>query len=280
MSTSTSTSAALPGFARLGRGVWLSTPSSAQPQASNPDTVQFIVICAWMGASPRHVAKYTTECQRLHPRAQLAVIQSEPADLLWHTDAHEAARMAGVCDAVCATLESGGPRSVAMHVFSNGGALSACQLAMQIRRARGHTLTLRALVCDSCPGKPTMQGGFNALAVGLPKGRVSRWIGVFVIWLVLALFWVSRAVLRHEDVVSRSRRMLNDAQLFDRETRKVYLFSEADRMVQPSEVEEHVAAAKAGRYQVSSKRFEASGHCAHAMMYKGAYWSVVQEALK
>ena len=66
----------------------------------------------------------------------------------------------------------------------------------------------------------------------------------------------------HEPI-ERVRQALNDPGLMEREKKRCYIYSEADRMVGCSDVEDHarMAAEKAGS-EVRKEKIVGSGHCA------------------
>jgi hypothetical protein len=57
------------GFVSLGTRISLYTPMK-------PTKGQLIIMCTWLGAAPKHIAKYVAAYQRIAPRARILLIQS------------------------------------------------------------------------------------------------------------------------------------------------------------------------------------------------------------
>jgi hypothetical protein len=73
------------------------------------------------------------------------------------------------------------------------------------------------------------------------------------------------------------RQVINDKNLFDLDAPRMYIYSLADDMVEPKDIEEHAdEAAKLG-YTVAGEKFLTSGHAAHMIQDPKRYWSVVQK---
>lgn len=58
----------------------------------------------------------------------------------------------------------------------------------------------------------------------------------------------------------------------------MYIYSDADRMVDWQEVEDHAADARSRGFVVDLERFEGSGHAAHVRVGGGErYWQIVKD---
>lgn len=81
-----------------------------------------------------------------------------------------------------------------------------------------------------------------------------------------------------ENVISRTRRALNDDKLWDVVgTPRTYVFSQADDLIHWRDIEDHAADA-ADRLGVTSMlvRYKGSGHCAHTREDEECYWNAVR----
>lgn len=273
---------ALPGFESLGNSLWLSQATSAEDLATtNPanDSIGLVIVCAWMGAAPKHIAKYTAQHRLLFPAAQILVLQSEPLDVAWRSDNSQIKRFAPARAIIRAFTSEGtrGSQHILLHSFSNGGAQTACQLATQIRSETGEVLPLRASILDSSPGGATLSRGVTAFAASLPKNGPLRWLGMALIYVALCSLLLSIWMMGKEGFFDQIRRRLNDPSLFDPKAPRLYMYSKTDKLVAWQDVEDHAVNAKLADFDVRAELFDGSEHVAHAMSDKGRYWDKVKE---
>ncbi|KAJ5791634.1 uncharacterized protein N7518_008645 [Penicillium psychrosexuale] len=155
---------------RLCANTWLSNPEKAIPG-------QLIIICTWLGASPKHVGKYTDLYRSIAPHARILLIESD-VSILVSSYARQRRRIRPVVDIVLETLAETETSSVdnapriLLHTFSNGGTNTATQLLITLREVASKPLPLIGLVLDSTPAKGTYWKSYNAMVL-LPSSRVS-----------------------------------------------------------------------------------------------------------
>lgn len=190
---------------------------SAASKAPRPD---LIVLCAWMAAAPRHVAKYIAGHDALFPPSEasphpvpLLLVTCDVADVVWRSRRAQAARLAPAVAAVDSALayavaerqrasgeggvdgrekqeeEAGWAPRVLLHVFSNGGAHTAVALA------RLHAAS--ASVSASPSTKPWTLGAASRLALDSTPGGESAAGGVRALSAAAApLPWPLRLLAR------------------------------------------------------------------------------------
>ncbi|KAI9764745.1 MAG: hypothetical protein M1835_007520, partial [Candelina submexicana] len=163
-----------------------------------------------------------------------------------------------------------------VHLFSNGGAQQACQLARIYRKATGgKLLPVQAMVLDSGPGLSRIKQGVAAMTVGLPKMWILRMVGILFTYISLTLL-VMLARIRGTDVISRSRDSLNDMELIDGNMSRCYIYSLADPMVAWQDVVSHAEEAEEKGWRVVTEKYIDSGHAAHLRQDEDRYWGVVK----
>ena len=75
-----------------------------------------IVLCSWMGAAPKHVAKYTKGYQELYPDASILLIESTLHGALFGTD------LTAACEFLAPYTKDVDPEQpILLHMYSNGG---------------------------------------------------------------------------------------------------------------------------------------------------------------
>ena len=78
-------------------------------------------------------------------------------------------------------------------------------------------------------------------------------------------------------MLTRSRKCLNDPEMFGVDVPRLYVYSKADELVPWRDVESHAEdAGRRGYGEVKRVLFEDSAHCAHAMAHREEYWGAVE----
>lgn len=244
-------------------------------------TDELIIICSWMGASPRHVAKYVTGHQQRFPKAAVLVIESSLADVVWHSNAVQQQRLAPAVSLIQSTCAPSTTSKIILHIFSNGGAQSFCQLAAAYRAATGGALPVRTVVCDSVPGRATWRRSFTAMTLSLPKNPFLRPIGSGIVCIFVACAFVCDEAFGLENVVDKARRQLLNQHFLDSHVPRLYLYSKADELVGWQDVADHAEAArKSGVKDVHEVVFEKSSHVNHVKEDEERYWKGVVDSAK
>jgi hypothetical protein len=246
------------------------------------DGPSLIVLCTWMSANRKHISKYTAHYRQKYPAASLLVIESSIADIFYRTNPTQQHRLRLARDVLTSHITSSSDgqkqhRQILLHVFSNGGAQCAVQLATSLPPStRAHAFD--AIVFDSCPGEATYARSVHAMTLSLPKNSpIAQYFGPVLIHFTLCLFYLAIFVLRFETVITRSRRCLNDPEMFGTGVPRVYIYSKGDELVPWGDVESHAEDARGRGYRdVRRVLFGDSAHCAHAMAHREEYWGAVE----
>jgi len=269
------------GFTKLAPVIWLREPApspsplslSSPPSGLPPPSL--VVLCTWVGARPKHIAKYVAEYLGRYPAAALLVLESNLADMTYRGDGAQQARLGPARHVLQAHLQpglTGGGGGVVVHAFSNGGAQCAAQVVATLPPVHRAT-AFRAFVFDSCPGEASYTRSANAILLPLANSPALKLLAFPFIHLLLCLIFIADRVFGFENVVARARRRLNSSAYIAHAVPRLYIYSSADQMVPAPDVEAHAEQARrAGYSDVANLRFEASGHCAHASRYAEQYW--------
>ena len=239
-----------------------------------------VVLCTWMSAHRKHIAKYTEQYRHKYPGAEILVVESSIADIFYRTNKTQQKRLRLASDVVTSRIHEEDHPPILLHVFSNGGAQCAVQLATSLApEHRRHAFD--AVIFDSCPGEASYQRSVHAMSLSLPKTPIAQYLGPLLIHFTLCLFYVAISIFRFETVITLSRRVLNDPAMFAPTIPRLYIHSKADELVPHEDVSSHAADARLkGCNSVRQVLFETSGHCAHAMAHKDQYWKAVDDLVR
>ena len=276
-------------FIVIGPRTFLYTPSKPRPG-------QLIILCTWLGAAHKHIAKYTALYRYVAPDARILLIESSVSILTSTIVSHQritefAPAAAAVLDtlAECQHLSyedasfqtnrlpsssSLARPQIILHVFSNGGMSSTANLLRVLRSRMGEPLALTGLIFDSCPGKgASYWQTFNAIIISFPKSIVWRFLGALLSHCFL-LFLVVYVACGHENPVTLWRRTPLEESRPARGA--IYLFSREDRMIDWTDIKQHANEARMRGWRVKEILFEGSGHCAHLATDERSYVEAVK----
>lgn len=237
----------LTGFVNIGPRTSLFTPSK-------PTDGQLIIICTWLGAARKHIAKYATLYQKIAPGARILLIESNVGILI----STYVRQRNDIKPAVSAVLDSlaecdyfpvldeesiasstgqvlnghcnGSIRSsrsstgtstpkphprIILHTFSNGGTNTATQLLLVLRSRLRSPLPLAGLLCDSCPAKGTYWKSYDAMVLSLPKDLASRILGALACHCILILLY-SWIACGNENPASLNRRTMIGSEIVEK----------------------------------------------------------------
>lgn len=237
-----------------------------------------------MSANRKHIAKYTSQYRQQYPDADILVVESGVADMVYRSNKTQQQRLRIARDALVShiayTAPDHDPPRVVLHVFSNGGAQCATQLAALLPPdTRRHAFS--AIIFDSCPGTATYQRTVHAMSLSMLRSPLAKIIGPPIIHLVLCFLYFALWVTGAEDVITRVRKQLNDHMMFNPEVPRLYVYSKADQLVPWQDVKSHADDAKIKGYTKTDElMFESSAHCAHAMSHKDQYWQAIGALLE
>ena len=183
-----------------------------------------IIYCAWAGALPRHVTKYTNEYKRRFPTSVILVILSPawtliiprarharllmPAAALIKSAIKEQGSVADKCSAfmvtqdktedMCSDVTAGsnkhsitdrpiikGGNNMLLHIVSNGGAMASVALAMSL----GRTFPVSAVILDCAPGTAAVLSSTNGIFATLPASWLKIFKGSLIRRMLGRLVW-------------------------------------------------------------------------------------------
>ncbi|KAF2202026.1 hypothetical protein GQ43DRAFT_350175, partial [Delitschia confertaspora ATCC 74209] len=270
----------IPGFKPVSPTVWsyipncefsnISTSTSTLYFLNTPAHPSLILLFPWTGAQPRHIQKYTSAYQTLFPTSLIVVVTTSIKDLCFRSSRIKQRRLQPlICYLTSTFLESKTKNgSILLHCFSEGGSNKATEFADLFYRERRARLLVTTLCLDSTPGHPRYRQLCNAFAYSLPRHRIVRFPGLIVGGFVLGGFWIIYKLFKGQEknIISKTRRRFEDKEVWgigdEREVR-VYLYSEADRLIKWVDVKEHAESARRDGVEVYEVRFRDSGHCGH-----------------
>lgn len=274
------------GFKKLSWAVSLYEPPipPSEDNITNVLESPLVVICSWMGAQHKHLAKYTEGYKRLFPSANILIIQCSvldaifPASSLWHQlrirRALEFIRMSYSRDTD--NLQTKRP-SLIIHAFSNGGSFTASLLLADFSsRKKEHC---DALILDSCPGQGTYWRIARAFIIAAGAHRMQIVVKIVLSTIAYIGVFIGLALpnmLGVENTVSATRRSLNDVSLLDLGVPRLYIYSKTDQMVLWQDVYLHSEEARQKGYRcVRELVLSDTKHCAHILKDPERYWDTV-----
>lgn len=262
---------AFEGFKRLGTSTYLFEPSSAKKYGeSAPD---LILLCSWLDALPKHIAKYTEGYNALYPHTRILLVTTSFLEMSFNGTKAELARIEPVIE----VLLSGPPdQKILLEFFSNGGAYTSCYIAREYKARTGRCLPIGAQIQDSSPGQWGYARSISALSMSLPKSFILRWLGYVFLHLFMSWYVVVVRITGQEYFNTVIGRQLNNKMWFDQAAPRLYFYSRTDSMVSWEHIEAHAKEAKVKGYQVTKEEFVGSAHCGHMMRDPARYWGAVK----
>ncbi|KAL9579364.1 MAG: hypothetical protein Q9212_005153 [Teloschistes hypoglaucus] len=250
--------------------------SLPQHQETSKTTPKLIILCTWMLAEPRHIAKYIEGYQVLYPSVSILIIQSSPLDFLYRGRKALEKCLQPAVVAVRSACSQTSKSEILLHVFSNGGSLRTAALFRSYLETTGHPVPLHCTVLDSCPGHA--QFHLAAQVLFLPWQSQPFYIRLPIaalLYMAFGLWWIVMLALRLESPFGTLWQGLSNPGEV-KETKRVYIYSEADDMVPWYHIEDHAVEAKEKGFDVEMERFEGTGHVGHIRSGNGErYWGIV-----
>jgi len=267
-----------PDFTRLSKTVMLFDASKTKRCTDGRGrSVSLIVLCTWMGAASRHVARYTEAYRRLFPDASLLVVGTSLADVTYRSQTAQRKSLEPAREVVESHLSATVRRRVVLHAFSNGGAQTATQLAIILQGNGYQRGPFDEVVLDSCPGSKDPAEAARAITIGLPEKYLIQFIATSCMHIWAILYFSTMDILGIEDAISSTRQRLNDPAVFRTSAPRLYLHSRSDQIVGTTAVQEHMMESRVRGYMaVFEVLFETGGHCALILENAERYWNAVQ----
>jgi hypothetical protein len=284
MANRKTTNATIPSFELIAPSIWVynSRPEyRATPLAlQNCVAPSLVVLCTWTGAQNRYIAKYTAEYRTRFPSSSIMVITTSAKDLCFRNSARKQWRMRPAIEYISNLRYLAAQNfnnGILLHVFSEGGSNKACELAEAHYESTGTRLPVSALCLDSTPGHPRYLRLCEALNKSLPQIPVIRHIAILFASAVLGSIWMLYTGIKgfENNVISRTRRRLNDPIYWDLTAPRCYLYSKTDTLIAWQDVYEHLEQSASAGISVTEVQFENSGHVGHAKEEPRRYWDAV-----
>jgi hypothetical protein len=260
-------------FTRLGPSSYISNFPPAPP--NSPTDPDLILFPSWLNAPPRPAYKYALGLHALYPSARIIILSTTTQNNFLRTPWRLHAAALPVVKYIRGLDED--KRKILCVSFSNGGLLSLLNVAAHWRKLTDSPLPITAHIVDSAPGKPSFWSDIRAVSQGLPPNPVVQFLGKSVFTVVASLVTVAYRLFGIKHIVLRIRAKLNDTRLLPTGTRRTYIYSKEDDMVQWRAVEEHAADAQKLGWIVRTEEFEGSRHVAHMALEPERYWGTVKE---
>ncbi len=210
----------------------------------------------------------------LYPAARIISIRSIPEFFMTTPNGTRL----GLSKPVVSAIESDPSREkrILVHLFSNGGALSFSDMCHVYKEHSGRVLPVKAVVLDSAPGDPDLREAWAAMSVGLPKG-ILWYPAAALTSLGLGIAWTATNILRIPTLVIKTRGWLNDWDLVDKTAKRLYIYSEADKLVGWRNVEAHFDDARTKGFEVIILKESETPHVQHMNLDRERYWTKVKE---
>ncbi|KAL4876611.1 hypothetical protein BJY04DRAFT_222943 [Aspergillus karnatakaensis] len=291
------------------------TRPGLQTPTPNPTHPHTIIIFAWGDAQPKHIAKYAAGFRTLFPHAQQIAVLAPIYKALVRTMAMRIEAMKPIIEATypgsisqfANSKESteGAERqeekdkegtknkhlqrpmhdgNVLVHVMSNTGGINYAAFLHAYRGIYGKPFPHKLVSLDSTPGSTAMTFSNlkrHSLAMALGTAAWFPWpMGVTqYIWAgFLYTLSTIENVIGVESAAVQSVNAVRDKELLGLQTRQLFLYGKADRIILWSDIEEHIAGVKGAGWEVEARLFEGSGHVEHMRRFGAEYWGAVREA--
>ncbi|KAL5412693.1 hypothetical protein PMIN03_004162 [Paraphaeosphaeria minitans] len=269
---------AIPGFTLIAPTIWKQRSNNGRETFSNNDPPSLIIVLPWTGAHGRHVVKYTEAYQTIFPSASILCITTSTKDLCLRSSKRKQQRLQPAVAHIIEHVESNNDgANILVHAFSEGGSNKAVELAEVYSRTTGTRLPCSALCLDSTPGHPRYLRLCNTLKKSLPPIPILNCTGLLVGSALLGGIWILYNCIKGYDnnVISRTRRRLQDPDHWDPTAPRCYFYSKEDQLITWKDIREHVGEAVRLGAPVMDVCFEDTAHCKHAAMHPDRYWGAV-----
>lgn len=260
----------LSGFIRTGSNSFEYRPGT-HTQPTLPNSPDLIVICSWLDAEPRHIAKYTNGFKDLYPTSRILLTTNKTSEHIFRS---AAATRKAISPVVSALISEPPESKILAATYSGGGCISLSTIGLEFRERTGRPVPLTAILLDSGPPVGNWEHLANVPYV-LPPNPIAKFLGMSAIYAFL-MFEFSRLWMIGKDTPHNiARATLNDKTVFDPEMKRVYVVSESDPLVKLDDVKGHMEEANSLGWKSDMERFVGSGHVGHLRVDPERYWGVI-----
>jgi Eukaryotic protein of unknown function (DUF829) len=270
LTTATTTQNGSTGLSKLSPTVYFLQPTG-KPSIDSPSA---ILIFSWMGAPLRHMTKFIDYySQTMFPNSPIILILSPKNQFM----ANEIERKKALGPAYTAYQSLNiQPDNVLVHIFSNGG-VNGFRTFVSLTPTK--SFSPKELVLDSAPGVATLKIYIVAFTVDI-KNAIARFF--LSIFRAMVYFWIVIRdwVLRREPILEALGRWLLEGSAIGKKTKRLFLYSDKDELIQKENVEEHIRQLKERGYPIRSRNFGKTRHVGHMRADPENYWSEILKVWK
>lgn len=259
------------GFTKLNDITSIYRPASSDKAETSSDPSLY-VYCSWMGAAPKHIAKYTNGFKKLYPNTTILLVESTLPNMFLGSDLTAAVEVVNSISKLAGAQKP----NIVLHSCSNGGGTNAIWLANQLTKANEPSPFSR-IIMDCNPGKGEAKAATEAMAMSLPGPAFVRYIGSWMIYSTTIVMMGIYMTFGWEDMITRLRRLFNESKIISLKASKLYIYSKNDALVRWEHVHEHSEEAKQKGYAVREEVFTQAAHAALLMEDSERYWNAVKE---
>jgi hypothetical protein len=267
-----------PGFTLIAPSIWEYLPNSLHSleRVATDISPDLLILFSWTGARKRHVLRYVRSYQSLFPLSRILVITTTIEDLCFHSSAVKQSRLQPAVEQIVSYVNV---TRILVHVFSEGGANKAVELAEAYHHHTGTRLPCSAMLLDSTPGLPRYLRLCNALQLSLAPHPVVQTVGLILGAILLAFFWCLYICIQkpENNIISQTRRRLVDDLYWDMSAPRCYLYSKSDKLIAWEDIHAHSVEATSKKIPVTNVCFEMSEHCKHVAASPTIYWNAVTQ---
>ncbi|KAI0786040.1 hypothetical protein C8Q75DRAFT_299663 [Abortiporus biennis] len=233
-----------------------------------------------MDAQVPHLRKYTDKYRSIYPGAKQIIVKSDMPDLFQSYKKH-GKLMEGPAELLAKEMSLTPPPRLLVHAFSNGGAYSLTGIGNYLNKVESLNnapTSTTCLILDSTPGTTSLRLALAAVTTPI-KGLFARLAAKFFFTVILVVLIVYHKVTGQEHLIDKVRKDLNNPRLLpwmSKETPRLYIYSDSDKMIPSSAVDEHIAEAKQMGLNARGEFFQGSEHVAHGRRYPERYWEAIQ----
>ncbi|TCD67589.1 hypothetical protein EIP91_012219 [Steccherinum ochraceum] len=251
-----------------------------------PEDPGLILLFGWMNAKSKSLLRYMSKYTSIYPGATQVLVMSR-GESNWSSEAKNLRSVKPVIE-ILKKLDFYGPNppDVLVHVFSNGGGQQLLLLSHLIRQnapkdADGQPMKpAGCLIFDSLPGDATLRSAYAAYLTPITSYplKILTAIPITVIWWIVM---ATTTLIGRQDPMEVLRAGLNVPNILpwtSAKTPRVYIYGKDDQIIPSYAVEDHIAAARAEKFEVKEEAFRGSSHVAHARKDPDRYWGIVKDA--
>ncbi|EIN05989.1 hypothetical protein PUNSTDRAFT_90715 [Punctularia strigosozonata HHB-11173 SS5] len=222
-----------------------------------------------MGAALPHAKKYVIMHRRLFPNTPIILVLSSPR----HFFQRASTRHASLQPAISLLQTSQTDDGTLIHVLSNGGARMLDDMLSLAPNLGGSGTKI---LFDSTPGELNLRNTISAFLAPIRPFYLRAIGSVLLAVFYLFTVWMPTTLFGSVNVIERVRRHLNDPAIVSvSDTKRAYIYSDEDELVQSWAVEKHVADAKRQGYAMNLVKMSGSRHVEHLRKYPKEYEDTV-----